>query len=240
MKAPNYTPPAPCPIGYIRSPFLEKFGIPRQPGLAPNARAVLELVAPFNREESVRGLEEFSHVWVSFHFHGVAQKEFRPMVRPPRLGGNKRLGVFATRSTHRPNAMGLSVVRLDRVDTTQGVRLFLSGVDFLDETPVLDIKPYLPWCDSIPDAQAGFAHDAPQKTLEVVFSKNADEVLHGIEPERARRLKTLIDEVITLDPRPAYLDSQHAMRQFGIKIGGYNVVWHVHETCATVETLEVL
>jgi tRNA-Thr(GGU) m(6)t(6)A37 methyltransferase TsaA len=228
------------PIGYIQSPFKEKFGIPRQPGLAPNAQAVLALVHPFNRIESVRGLDEFTHIWISFLFHGVDEENFRPMVRPPRLGGNQRIGVFATRSTHRPNRLGLSAVKLDRIDTSDGVRLFLSGVDLLDETPVFDIKPYLPWSDSLPDAQAGFAQEAPNRRLQVLFSESANEALEMLGERSGNQLKALVEEVVSLDPRPAYIQDQDSQRSFGCKLKSYNVVWTVTGNIATIATIERL
>ena len=228
------------PIGFIRSPFKEKFGIPRQPGLAPNARATLELVHPYNREESVRGLDEFTHVWISFLFHGVDEEHFRPMVRPPRLGGNRRLGVFATRSTHRPNRIGLSAVKLDRVDTSDGVKLFLSGVDLLHETPVLDIKPYLPWSDSLPEAQAGFAHEAPTQRLKVELSVLTKDFLNTLDDHRRKKLRALVEEVVSLDPRPAYIQDKASDRSFGSKLKNYNIVWTVKDEVATIETIEHL
>jgi len=228
------------PIGFIRSPFKEKFGIPRQSGLAPSARGVLELIHPFNREESVRGLDEFSHLWISFIFHGVKEEEFRPMVRPPRLGGNQRVGVFATRSTHRPNRMGLSVVKLERIDTTDGVKLHLSGIDLLHETPVIDIKPYLPWSDSLPDAQAGFAQAAPTQCLEVLFSQAAQKVLTQLGEHEGKELKSLIREVVSLDPRPAYIQNQETDRSFGCNLKAYNIMWTVTDQEATITTINRL
>ncbi|MBT6177582.1 MAG: tRNA (N6-threonylcarbamoyladenosine(37)-N6)-methyltransferase TrmO [Deltaproteobacteria bacterium] len=228
------------PIGYIQSPFKEKFGIPRQPGLAPNANAVLVLVHPFNRIESVRGLDEFTHIWISFLFHGVDEENFRPMVRPPRLGGNQRLGVFATRSTHRPNRLGLSAVKLDRIDTSDGVKLFLSGVDLLDETPVFDIKPYLPWSDSLPDAQAGFAQEAPNPKLEVLFSDESNTFLEMLGERSGNKLQALVEEVVSLDPRPAYIQDQDSERSFGCKLKRYNIIWTVTAGVATIESIETL
>ena len=159
------------PVGVIHSCFKEKFGIPRQPGLAPDARAVLELLPPYNRAEAVRGLEGFSHVWLSFIFHACLGEPWKPTVRPPRLGGNRRLGVFATRSTHRPNPIGLSAVELEKIEAAPGrVLLHLKGVDLLDGTPVLDIKPYLPYSDNIPGALGGFAPEMPAAPFEVSFA----------------------------------------------------------------------
>ncbi|OHC28177.1 MAG: tRNA (N6-threonylcarbamoyladenosine(37)-N6)-methyltransferase TrmO, partial [Pseudomonadales bacterium RIFCSPLOWO2_02_FULL_63_210] len=147
------------PIGFVRSCFKEKFAIPRQPQLAPAARGVLELVAPFDTGEAVQGLEQVSHVWLLFVFHQALEDRPRLKVRPPRLGGNKSVGVFASRATHRPNGIGQSVVKLDAVEPG---RLWLSGIDLLDGTPVLDIKPYVPYADSVASAYNRIADAAPR------------------------------------------------------------------------------
>ena len=146
------------PIARIHSCFSEKFGIPRQPGLAAKATARMEMLPPYDRSEMVRGLEKFSHIWIHFLFHDAITEGWRPTVRPPWLGGRKRVGVFASRSPHRPNFIGLSVVRLLEIHL-EGKRLFLelAGVDFLDQTPVFDIKPYLPYSDRIIEATGGYA-----------------------------------------------------------------------------------
>ena len=164
-------------IGYIRTPFREKFGVPRQPGLATAAQGVLELAPPFDRPESLEGLEGFSHVWLLWRFHLAVRKseDWSPTVRPPRLGGNRRLGVFATRSPFRPNPLGLSAVRLLAVER-RACRLVLGGVDLVDGTPVFDIKPYAPYTDSIPDAAGGFADASPEARLCVMFSAEAQKL----------------------------------------------------------------
>ena len=163
------------PIGIIHSCFSEKFGIPRQPGLVPVARAILEMRPPYDRDEAVNGLETFSHLWIIFVFHANPKGKWQPTVRPPRLGGNRRLGVFATRSGFRPNPIGLSVVRLEGIRRYKNKLLLdLSGVDLLDRTPVLDIKPYLPYVDSVPDAIGGFADRRPASAVTVVFSDHAN------------------------------------------------------------------
>ena len=142
-------------IGVIHSCYREKFGIPRQPGLVSEQTATLELLPPQNRPEAVKRLEGFSHIWVSFIFHSVPLGKWPPTVRPPRLGGNERVGVFASRSTHRPNPLGLSVVKLARIEVSEaGVKLHLIGADLLDGTPVVDIKPYIPGYDSAENATA--------------------------------------------------------------------------------------
>ena len=137
-----------CAIGIVRSPYREKFAIPRQPGLIPEAISELHLTEPFNTPDAVRGLESFSHLWVLFEFHQNNSHDWSPLVRPPRLGGNKKLGVFATRSSFRPNNIGLSAVRIKSISTqSQRVVIEVFGGDFVDGTPILDIKPYIPYSD---------------------------------------------------------------------------------------------
>ena len=153
------------PIAHIHSEFPTKFGIPRQSGLAPSLRAEILFEPEYRVAEAVRGLEEFSHVWLIWQFSQAVRQGWSPTVRPPRLGGNKRMGVFATRSPFRPNNLGLSSVKLEeiRLDPQRGPVLLVSGADLLDGTPILDIKPYLPYVDSHPDAVGGFAD--PVKNL---------------------------------------------------------------------------
>lgn len=222
------------PIGIIHSCFKEKFGIPRQPGLAPEATATLELLPPWDREEAVRGLEAFSHVWILFLFHGAAQQGWKPTVRPPRLGGNRRIGVFASRSPFRPNPVGLSAVELGPIERREGrLLLQLRGVDLLDGTPVLDIKPYLPYADSIPDARGGFADQAPEGRIGVAFSAQAEHFLTTLEGE-GRRLKRLIVQLLEQDPRPAYLENNPRRKEFGMRLFDYNIRWSLADASATV------
>lgn len=209
------------PIGILSSCFREKFAIPRQPHLAPAARGVLELLPPFDQPEAVQGLEQVSHVWLLFLFHQTLEERPRLKVRPPRLGGNRSLGVFATRSTHRPNGIGQSVVRLDRVEPG---RLWLSGIDLLDGTPVLDIKPYVPYADCRPEAVNTIAAEAPA-TLAVDWSAEAR--LQG--ETHARRLGEplveLIEQCLAQDPRPAYQQPQPE-RVYGVGFWDVQVRWH--------------
>ncbi|HHZ88028.1 MAG TPA: tRNA (N6-threonylcarbamoyladenosine(37)-N6)-methyltransferase TrmO [Chromatiaceae bacterium] len=209
------------PIGYVASPFKQKFGIPRQPGLVPSARGQIILLEPFNVAEGVEGLQGISHLWVSFVFHEVPEDAWRPTVRPPRLGGNTRVGVFASRSPYRPNRLGLSVVKLDSIDTNEGVILNISGLDLLDGTPVLDIKPYIPYCDALPDAQAGYAHEWPQPKFEVVFSAQAESQLASSVD--AATLRALIIETLSLDVRPSYHDDPD--RIYGVSLMKSDVRW---------------
>ena len=223
-----------APIGIIHSCFGEKFGIPRQPGLVPAAHATLELLPPYAQPAAVRGLEGFSHVWVIFEFHGIAAGHWHPTVRPPRLGGNQRLGVFATRTPFRPNPIGLSAVRLDRIVAMRGrVTLHLTGVDLLDGTPVLDLKPYVPYADHIAEASGGFAAQSPTPPLTVRFSRQA-QAFCAAWPDSD--LPVLIHQVLGQDPRPAYAATQSTAvtRTHGVKLGGLEVRWKVRGTLAYV------
>ncbi|WP_293933465.1 tRNA (N6-threonylcarbamoyladenosine(37)-N6)-methyltransferase TrmO [Iodobacter sp.] len=215
------------PIGHLATPFADKFGIPRQPSLAPHALGVLKLLSPYNRAEAVRGLEAFSHVWLTFVFHQSAN-DWKPTVRPPRLGGNTRIGVFASRSPFRPNPIGLSLVELIKIDTDSGVILTFKGIDLVDGTPILDIKPYIPYAESIPTARGGFA-DSPPPELAVVFSPEAKARL---KPE----LRALIEDVLKQDPRPAYADD--AERIYGVRLYQYDVKWRCDGQTAYVIALE--
>jgi len=214
------------PIGTIRSCFKEKFGIPRQPGLAPAAKATLVLDPPYNQPEALAGLEAFSHIWLVYMFHGVESGKWKPTVRPPRLGGNLRTGVFATRSNFRPNPIGLSVVKVDKI-TTRGpdVYLELSGVDLLDGTPVLDIKPYLPYADNIADAIGGFTPEA---------RKMVERLAAGPHPG----ILDLIEQMLSLDPRPAYSGDSDPERIYGFRIFDVDVQWRVQEGRAVVTAIE--
>jgi tRNA-Thr(GGU) m(6)t(6)A37 methyltransferase TsaA len=224
------------PIGTIHSCFTEKFGIPRQPGMVPAATARLELLPPFNREEMVRGLEQFSHVWVHFLFHRTVAEGWKPTVRPPWLGGRKRVGVFASRSPHRPNHLGLSAVRLEAVVREKGkIYLELSGVDFLDKTPVIDIKPYVPYSDCIRSASCGYAH-GEQPVVEVVFSEKAEAFCTGYLAKTGRDIRRLVEEMIRHDPRPA--SQKNDKSSFGMLLWNVNIRWKVKEHSFFIESCE--
>jgi len=224
------------PIGHLVSDYPDKFGIPRQPGLAPAANARLVLVAPYNDPLAVRGLEDFSHLWLTFIFHQSPQR-WSPLVRPPRLGGNKKVGVFASRSTHRPNRLGLSLVRLVGIDTQQGVVLQLQGGDLVSGTPVVDIKPYLPWAESQPDAQAGFAPQAPP-LLAVSFHPSALDTL--AQRDDSASLYALIEQVLSQDPRPAYKQKgSDSERLYGVRLRDVDVKFRQHQK-GEATTLEVM
>jgi len=226
------------PIGYIASCFKERFGIPRQPGLVPEAQADLEILPPFNHPQAFRGLADYSHVWLIFAFHAGVGQPWRPTVRPPRLGGNRRVGVFASRSPFRPNPIGLSLVRLERMELEQGVRLHLSGIDLLDGTPVLDIKPYLPYAESIPDADAAYASDPPGSPRCIIFDPEARAVLEGLPPEQADHLQRLIRGILEQDPRPGYRRGGAEQRGYGMRLLDFDLRWRVEEHAVVVTHLE--
>lgn len=222
------------PVAIVTSDFEEKFAVPRQPGLAPSARARLVLIPPFDRPEALKGLDQHSHLWLIFRFH-LAQRSrsqspqanpdhtFKPTVRPPRLGGNQTLGVFASRSPFRPNGMGLSVVKLEAVhaDDPNGPWVEVSGTDLVDGTPILDIKPYVPYADSLPEAHSEWAANAPIQRPVSFSSEALANIAHHPEPQR---LQAVITEVLAQDPRPAYQQPHPDFeRIYGVRLMGVNV-----------------
>lgn len=226
------------PIGVIRSPYREKFGIPRQPGLVTVARATLSLLPAYAQPEAVRGLEGFSHVWLLFVFHATQQQGWQPTVRPPRLGGNAKVGVFASRSTFRPNPLGLSVGELLEIRTTGGqVELELGGLDLLNGTPVLDIKPYLPYADALPHARAGFA-PTPPSILPVRFTPLAAQQCAAWQATLGVEVRLLVEQVLAQDPRPAYQQGEVSARVYGMRLYDFDVRWHY--TTAGIEVLELV
>ncbi|MFJ4113687.1 tRNA (N6-threonylcarbamoyladenosine(37)-N6)-methyltransferase TrmO [Pseudomonas sp. NPDC089758] len=222
------------PVGIVRSCFKEKFAIPRQPQLAPAARGILELLPPFDQGEAVAGLEQVSHVWLLFLFHQALEDKPRLKVRPPRLGGNKSMGVFATRATHRPNGIGQSVVRLEGVEPG---RLLLSGIDLLDGTPVLDIKPYVPYADSIAGASNLMASDAPA-AIAVQWGDSALPQAREHALRLGEPLVELIEQCLAQDPRPAY-QVPVPERVYGVKFWDVQVRWHYPEP-DVIRVLEVV
>ena len=216
-------------IGIISSCYKEKFGIPRQPSLVKNSTAELHLDDRFT-EESIRGLTEFSHIWISFIFHQNPQDTWHSMVRPPRLGGNAKVGVFASRSPFRPNSLGLSVVELlNSKNEKSGIVLYLVSCDFLDQTPVLDIKPYLPYVDSLPDAKGGFAMEVPEVKKSVTFSGEAL-IQCNLAGERLQKnVQLLITEILELDPRPSYQQGKISDRVYAMKLFDFDLRWQYCE-----------
>ncbi|MFI7864851.1 tRNA (N6-threonylcarbamoyladenosine(37)-N6)-methyltransferase TrmO [Ectopseudomonas khazarica] len=212
------------PVAIVHSCFKEKFAIPRQPHLAPAARGVLELLPPFDQGDAVQGLEQVSHVWLLFLFHQALEDKPRLKVRPPRLGGNQSVGVFSTRATHRPNGIGQSVVRLERVEPG---RLHLSGIDLLDGTPVLDIKPYVPYADSVAEAHNGMA-DAPPPLIPVDWQDASLQQAQQHALRLGEPLVQLIEQCLAQDPRPAYQQPQPD-RRYGARFWDLDVHWHYPE-----------
>jgi len=214
-------------IGRVNSPYKEKFAIPRQPGLVSAAKGSISLINDANNEELLRGIEQFSHLWVLFVFHKTHQQGWKPLVRPPRLGGNKKLGVLATRSTFRPNPIGMSVVKLESVEQVKKQLIInVSGLDLLDKTPVVDIKPYVPYSDSINKAQAGFAQQQPYQAISTTFSIQAQGDIKKYQQDYAD-LALLIEQVLAQDPRPAYKKQQGDNKVYGMKLYDFNILWRV-------------
>lgn len=208
-------------IGIVHSCFSEKFAIPRQPSLAPAARGVIELLPPYDQPAAVAGLEGVSHLWLLFVFHAAPSGPAHLRVRPPRLGGNQRIGVFASRSTHRPNPIGQSVVKLDGIEPG---RLLISAIDLLDGTPILDIKPYVPYADSLPLASNSLAEAAPAlvpvEWLPAALQQAQEQAVRLQQPVVA-----LIEQCLAQDPKPAY-QRPAAERRYGVRFWDLNVCWH--------------
>jgi len=212
-------------IGLVHSPYKEKFAIPRQPGLVNNAKGAIELIDQTNNANLIKGLDKFSHIWLLFIFHETANQGWKPLVRPPRLGGNEKIGVLATRSTFRPNPIGMSVVKLeDIVKRDQSIFINVSGLDLLDKTPVVDIKPYIPYSDALPHAQASYAQFTPERELTVSYHDNALKQLINFE-RTYPDLKKFISQVLAQDPRPAYKKSKNDDKIYGMKLYQLNIQW---------------
>jgi tRNA-Thr(GGU) m(6)t(6)A37 methyltransferase TsaA len=213
------------PIAITHSCFKDKFGVPRQPGLTRHAHAELVIEPPFDREEAFRGLESASHLWLTFQFHEAVRAEWRPVVRPPRLGGNRKIGVFASRSPFRPNSLGLSVVRNLGLARRSDGRLVLriADHDLIDNTPILDIKPYLPFADAVPEASLGWAESAPTDRLEVVFSEEAEAQLSALPAADYPDFRALITDVVAFDPRPSFRRGRDEERIYGASLYDKNV-----------------
>lgn len=229
--------PSIAPIGTIATPFKQKFAIPRQPNLA-QAKGVIQFHASYANPQGFKGIEEFSHLWLLFHFHATAHRGWKPGVKAPRLGGNAKLGVFASRSTHRPNNIGLSVVKNGGIEVTDGMAsLTVYGVDLLDGTPILDIKPYIRYADCLPDAQDKLDSYGTIPNRSVVFTHTAQrqcEKMQGQHPD----LATLIRAVLSQDPRPAYRQSQDVDdKVYKVALYDADISWQVKNN--TVYVLDI-
>ena len=216
------------PIAWMRSPWTEKFGVPRQPGLIPEAVGEVEFAKEYADPEARAGLEGFSHLWVTFLFDKVPVEGVKLRVRPPRLGGNEKRGVFATRSPFRPNRIGLSVCEIESVFPT----LRLRGVDIVDGTPILDIRPYVPYVDSVPDAQEGFATGEPERIV-VTIAEAVAAQWYAMSPDE----QGLIRGMSSLQPGPAYHEG--AARDYSAAVNGWEVKWRIEDGAAKVFYLAV-
>lgn len=211
------------PIGVVHACYREKFGVPRQPGLI-RVPGSIEIYPQYARPDAFRGLNEFSHLWVLFVFHQTRRGRWKPTVRPPRLGGNRRVGVFASRSMFRPNAIGLSVVELIGIEKrAAGLQLNIMGGDFIEGTPVLDIKPYIPYADAIPAARSGYAQTPPATRFEVHFSAAALATIADYQASLPD-LQATLRAILEYDPRPSYRaetdakDAEYAMRLYDLDV----------------------
>ncbi|MGD8120988.1 tRNA (N6-threonylcarbamoyladenosine(37)-N6)-methyltransferase TrmO [Vibrio sp. TRT 2004] len=224
------------PIGFIESPYKEKFAVPRQPGLVSAARSRVRLTGAANSPESLRGIEQFSHVWLLFLFDQNLDAGWKPTVRPPRLGGNERIGVFASRSTFRPNGIGMSAVKIKGV-TKQGDQIYLElgNVDLVDGTPIIDIKPYIPYSDAITAASGGYAEGEPE-TYPVNFSAAALSQLQ--QHNETEYVTAVIEQVLAQDPRPAYKKNKPDSKEYAVNLFDLNVKFMVTDNLITVTAIE--
>ncbi len=215
------------PIAYMKSDFPTKFGIPRQSGLVDDLRSTIVFTPEYRNEEALRGLEGFSHIWIIWQFSEAVQTEWSPTVRPPRLGGNQRMGVFATRSPFRPNSLGLSCVRILSIEKTenQGSVIHVAGADLMDGTPIFDIKPYVPYSDCHTDAAGGFTASAGEFILAVNIS---DDLLSKVEADK----RDALIGVLSHDPRPSY--QKDSDRIYGLSFANYNIRFTVKDEILTV------
>ncbi len=224
------------PVAIARTPFKEKFAIPRQPGLARAAVGEIQLLPPYDVPGALEGLEHASHVWLVFLFHKAmpnTNQAPRLRVRPPRLGGNQKIGVFATRSNHRPNPIGQSLVALEQVHSTS---LMVSGIDLLDETPVLDIKPYVPYADHAPHATNTLA-DTPPLPISVIWAPEARSQAQTHQHRLQQPVVELIEQCLAQDPKPAY-QVPTPEREYGVRFWDLNILWH-YPTTQSIRVLSV-
>jgi tRNA-Thr(GGU) m(6)t(6)A37 methyltransferase TsaA len=220
------------PIANIRTEFVEKFGIPRQSGLAGSLRGTIVFEPEYRNPDAVRGLEGFSHLWLIWGFSANRHDDWQPTVRPPRMGGNERMGVFATRSPYRPNQLGLSCVETDGIDMDcpDAPRIYVRGADLMDGTPIYDIKPYIRYADSYPDAVCGYVDDLDERCLKVVVP---DDIVMTLKD---RGILDSLKETLSLDPRPSYHNDPS--REYGLSFSGLNVRFKVNDGVLTVISVD--
>ncbi|MGB2078961.1 MAG: tRNA (N6-threonylcarbamoyladenosine(37)-N6)-methyltransferase TrmO [Vibrio sp.] len=223
-------------IGVIHSPYQEKFAIPRQPRLAPNVISSIALQGDINTPESVRGLTEFSHIWLLFLFDQNIAAGWKPTVRPPRLGGNQRIGVLASRATFRPNHIGMSAVELVGVRHEKGqVWIDVRGADLMNGTPIIDIKPYIPYSDAITNANGGYADEVPQ-TLPVIFSQQAQ--LELAKHQDGQQVRSVIEDVLAQDPRPSYKKGKTDDKIYAVHLFDLNVCFQLTDEMIQVTAID--
>ena len=221
------------PIAFIHTEFSEKFGIPRQSGLAASLRGKIVFTPEYRNPDALRGLQDFSHLWLIWEFSANSSRgQWQPTVRPPRLGGNERMGVFATRSPFRPNPLGLSCVEVDaiEVDSQDGPVIYVKGADLMDGTPIYDIKPYIKYADSRPHAVCGYVDNLQERKLKVVVPQEISSAV------KARTVLESLVQTLSLDPRPSYHDDPE--REYGLSFAGMNVRFRVMSGVLTVTHLE--
>lgn len=220
------------PIAYIRTDFKEKFGIPRQSGRVPTLKGEIVFEPEYRNPDAIRGITDFSHLWLIFGFSNAKRGRDALTARPPRLGGNTRIGVFATRAPYRPNSLGLSVVKLESVETERGDGpiIIVSGVDILDNTPIYDIKPYIPYADSVPDAVGGFADGARTHALEVIFP---EEFFKKIPEDK----RTAAVDCLRDDPRPSY---HNDTREYSMNFAGFDIHFTVSDNTLRVTGVDIV
>ena len=218
------------PIAYFRSPLKEKFGVPRQSGIATQLHGRIVLQNEWNDPECLRGLEDFDYLWILWGFSANVDAPKHATVRPPRLGGNRRMGVFATRSSFRPNNIGMSAVRIVGIHKGTNVEIEVSGADLMDGTPIYDIKPYLPEFDAHPEARGGFASSEKWTTLNV-------DIPDALRLRLGEEQCLLIEQLLAEDPRPHYHDNPE--RVYGMVVGGYNVKFNVVDNTAKVVNIDL-
>lgn len=230
-------------IGYMHSPYKEKFGIPRQPNLV-QVESYIEMAAPYNDLLAFEGIEAFSHLWLLWQFHDNKNQQdsgaFRPQVRPPRLGGNKKIGVFATRSMYRPAPVGLSVVQLKKVEKNgKSVRVYVTGSDLLHGTPIVDIKPYIQYSDAIHDAQSAYAQDEPARK-QVLWLAEAEQQKQALLQQNRITAQFIneLEQVLALDPRPAYQEDED--RVYGMLFAAVNVKFKVFAERVEIQGLAAI
>lgn len=258
-RAPKKTAPRPyemTPIGFAHTPFTQRFGIPRQPGLVPEAKGMIKIDPHPDFQYALKGLEQFTHLWLIFVFHDHGGNKWKPTIRPPRLGGKVKMGVLSSRSPHRPNPIGLSVVEIQKIDLDAkgGPEIYVHGVDLLNGTPILDIKPYIPYADSVPHANSGWAQEEIKKTP-VVFEPLALEKIKLAESELsaadtadgATPLHDLIEQLLTIDPRPGFQKRglppeapESQGKVFGLLVKTHDVKWKIENQQFVVFDLEKL